>query len=91
MNFSQINMQAAGEIRWKDDFGKRHTAWFAKAVDPWAVSQGLEYCIAFPNTRAVRFAKILKTVVHVAVDEAADGSPVFDKWNCKATFYPTNS
>ena len=29
----------------------------------------------------VRYAKVLKTVAHVVVDEADDGSPVVEKWD----------
>lgn len=31
----------------------------------------------------VRFAKVLKTVAYVAVDEAEDGTPVIEKWVIK--------
>lgn len=30
-----------------------------------------------------RLAKVLKTVVYVVVDEAPDGSPVYEKWSIK--------
>lgn len=36
------------------------------------------------NEGQYRYAKVLRTVAHVVVDEAADGSPVVEKWNIKA-------
>ena len=33
--------------------------------------------------REMRYAKVLKTVVYVVVDENADGSPVVQKWPIK--------
>lgn len=30
-----------------------------------------------------RFAKVMKTVAYVAVDEDADGNPVLEKWDLK--------
>lgn len=30
-----------------------------------------------------RFAKVLKTVAYVVIDEARDGSPVIEKWSIK--------
>jgi hypothetical protein len=35
------------------------------------------------NANGYRFAKVLKTVAYVIVDEAADGSPVVEKWNIR--------
>lgn len=31
----------------------------------------------------VRFARVLKTVAYIIVDETADGEPVVEKWNIK--------
>ena len=38
------------------------------------------YCGPFEEWR---YAKVLKTVAYVVVDEAADGAPVVEKWNLK--------
>lgn len=75
----------AGIITWKDDFGNTHTAWFSYTDDVWALKHGLIFQIWFNNE--IRFAKVLKTVVHVAVDEDEYGNPVIEKWKCKTTFY----
>lgn len=38
-----------------------------------------------------RLARVLQTVAYVVVDEAADGSPVVEKWQIKAhRHYPTD-
>ena len=31
-----------------------------------------------------RYARVLKTVAHVVVDESDDGSPVVEKWELKS-------
>lgn len=38
-----------------------------------------------------RYAKVLKTVAWVAVDEAEDGSPIFERWDIRQhRQYPTD-
>ena len=34
-----------------------------------------------PMGEEYRWARVLKTVVYIVVDEAADGTPVVDKWS----------
>jgi hypothetical protein len=34
-----------------------------------------------------RFARVLKTVVYIVVDENDDGTPVVEKWNIKRYMY----
>lgn len=59
------------------DYGKYF--FYKKTNDAWALSHGLEYEFTGEQER-VRYARVLKTVVHVAVDENPDGSPVLEKW-----------
>lgn len=56
--------------------GKHFT--YVPTTDEWALSMGLLDTIDVLD--GVRFAKVLKTVAYVAVDEAEDGSVVFEKW-----------
>lgn len=59
---------------------------FRPTQNPWAIENGLEFEIAVGpdyNNLQVRFAKILKTVAYVAVDEDANGKPVFQKWEIR--------
>lgn len=45
---------------------------------------GLEYdVIVWVGNNDFRYAKVLKTVAYIVVDEAADGDPVIDKWLLK--------
>lgn len=38
-----------------------------------------------------RYAKILKTVAYVSIDEDAEGKPIVEKWDIKKHYtYPTN-
>lgn len=39
--------------------------------------------IAVDQGREMRYARVLKTVVYVAVDEDAFGNPVMEKWKIK--------
>lgn len=49
---------------------------------PWA-EYGMKVFVG-PMGEEHRFAKVLKTVAYVVVDEAADGSPVVEKWAIKS-------
>ena len=55
---------------------------YKTTTDPWALRYGLD-CEYTSEAGHVRFFKLKKTVVYVAVDEAADGSPILDKWHVK--------
>lgn len=57
----------------------RKTFWFEPSKNEWANAQGAthELLLTDNNRRAVR---LLKTVAYVAIDEAADGSAVWEKW-----------
>jgi len=55
--------------------------WFtyAETQDPWAVKMKLKHEIHMSDG-SVRFADVLKTVVHVCVDESSVGSLVMESW-----------
>lgn len=40
--------------------------------------------IVYVGTGETRLAKVLKTVAYVVIDEAADGSPVVEKWSLRS-------
>lgn len=65
----------------KGEFQNTETKkWFSyvETKDAWAVSQGLTHEIHVLD--GVRFGNVLKTVAHIAVDEAADGKAVMESW-----------
>ena len=39
--------------------------------------------VVFMSDGSKRFATVKKTVVHIVIDEAADGQPVVEKWSIK--------
>ena len=47
----------------------------------WGLQHGLT--VEIDVLDGVRSARLLKTVIYVAVDEGADGSPVLEKWALK--------
>jgi hypothetical protein len=55
----------------------------------WKMSDRLSFGNEYPHEIYVgfngetRFANVRKTVAYVVVDEAADGSPVVEKWEIK--------
>lgn len=65
------------------DYGNWFT--YKKTTDEWAISHGYEFQIDVNDLtgRPYRFAKILKTVAYVVVDEDENGAPVFEKWHLK--------
>lgn len=72
------NTQNLGEVKEKD-FGNWFT--YRKTENPWALKNGLPHEIDVLD--GVRFARVLKTVAHVAVDEAPDGTPLTEAWSLK--------
>ena len=83
----QIIDDPTGEITWTDDNGVKHWALFKEHTDTWGVIRNLPYAILFTNTQEIRYARVLKTVVHVAIDEADDGKAILTSWKVKAKFY----
>lgn len=82
-----MSRQALGEIRWKDNQGNSHWAWFyASDKDNWGAKNGFPYEVEF-SVGQMRYAKIRTTVVYICVDEDAEGKPVTEKWQVKARFY----
>ena len=65
-----------GEFR-EVSFGKWFT--FSKTENEWALKNDLEFEIDVLD--GVRYAKLLKTVVYVCVDEDSEGNPVLEKWS----------
>ena len=61
------------------DFGKYFT--YKETNDAWAISQGCTHEVDVLD--GVRFARVLKTVAHVCVDEDAEGKAVFQIWKIK--------
>jgi len=61
------------------DHGNTFAYW--PTQNEWAASQGLTHEIECGEV--FRFGRILKTVAYVAIDEAADGSPVLEKWQIR--------
>ena len=58
-----------------------HSFTYRETDNWWAIANGLHYEIDVLD--GVRFAKILKTVAHVAVDESEGGTPVLETWKIK--------
>ena len=71
--------------------GKTMHRWFNHTSDPWAKSHGFNYQLVSNVTKHGAFVKFTKTRAIVAIDEAADGSPVTEKWEIRnLVFYKTN-
>jgi hypothetical protein len=78
-----------GQIEWRDESGRKHWAEFYLAADnSWGALNGSPFEIEFNKTGQKRFAQILRTVVHVAIDEDETGKPITDKWTVKRTDFP---
>jgi hypothetical protein len=82
MAYFQETIPVGGQFQEKEF--KRYFE-YRPTQNPWALANGLNYEIAVGPDRIpqVRFAKILKTVAYVAVDEDAEGKPVLQKWDIK--------
>lgn len=48
-------------------------------TDQWAVNHNLPHIIHFRDG-IMRYGRVLKTIAYVCIDEAADGTPVLEKW-----------
>lgn len=68
----------AGEFQ-EVDHGRFFT--YRLTNDAWATAAGYTHEIDVLD--GVRFARVLKTVVHVCIDEDADGKPVQEIWKIK--------
>lgn len=62
------------------DFGKYFT--YRKTDNLWAIEQGFMHEIDVGDG-GVRFARVLKTVAYICVDEDAAGKAVFQIWKIK--------
>lgn len=67
------------------DFGNYFT--YRKTDNLWAIEQGFMHEIDVGSggigNGGVRFARVLKTVAYVCVDEDAEGKAVFEIWKIK--------
>jgi len=61
------------------EFGKYFT--YRKTDHPWAIEQGCTHEVDVLD--GVRFARVLKTVAHVCIDEDDCGKAVFQIWKIK--------
>lgn len=71
----RLNTQNVGEFQERD-----HGHWFTYRLttNEWALKHGLTHEVDVLD--GVRFARILKTRAHVAVDEHPDGSAATEVW-----------
>ncbi len=67
-----------GEFQEKD-FGNYFT--YRKTDNPWALQNNLKHEVDVGD--GVRFANVLKTVVHMCCDEDAEGKAVLHTWKIK--------
>lgn len=61
------------------DYGNYFT--YRKTDNLWAIEQGFMHEVDVLD--GVRFARVLKTVAYVCIDEDEHGKAVFEKWNIK--------
>jgi hypothetical protein len=54
---------------------------YRKTDNPWALQNNLKHEVDVGD--GVRFANVLKTVVHMCVEEDAEGKAVLDTWKIK--------
>ena len=78
----KFSKENAGEFQHKET--RCHFTYKA-TNDAWATSHGFTHEIDVLD--GVRFARVLKTVAHVAVDEDEFGCPVIEYWQIKNTMW----
>lgn len=78
MTFQELN---EGEFQ-ECDFGKYFT--YHKTDNLWAIEQGFTHEVDVLD--GMRFARVLKTVAYVCIDEDEYGKAVVDKWQIKKHF-----
>lgn len=66
------------------EFKNENDCWYTyrETKNPFATVFGLKHEIDMSDG-SVRFGNVLKTVVHVSVDEDEYGRPVIEKWQLK--------
>jgi len=77
MAYRQFDIKCIGEFR-----EATHGNWFTyvATTDPWAIRQGFVHEIHVGAMGEVRYGNVLKTVVHIAVDEAEGGGSIMETW-----------
>ncbi len=74
------NQQNIGDFT-EVEYGKSFTYRKIHHMHTWAINQGCTHEIDVGD--GTRYAIVKKTVAYVVVDEAPDGTAVFDKWKIK--------
>lgn len=74
----KFNEENLGEFQEKD-YGKYFT--YKNTSDEWALSQGFYHEVDVLD--GVRYAKVLTTIAHIAIDEDAEGKTVVEIWKIK--------
>lgn len=82
-------MNASGKIKWVDNSGNKHIAYFYAHDDEWAKTNNLFWRIEFvgPGSKEYRYARVAKTRTYVCVDESSDGTPIIETWITKVEWY----
>jgi hypothetical protein len=73
------NQANKGEFQ---EVSQKHWFTYRETTNEWALRNGLGFEVDCGHGET-RFAKILKTVLRLAIDEAADGSAVLEKWSIR--------
>lgn len=79
MGYAPFNHPVSGQFKEKD-FGNHFE--FIEEVDDWGRAIGATHTVYVGHDQ-VRYARILKTVAYICVDEDENCQPVWEKWNIK--------
>ena len=74
----RYNQANVGEFT-EADYG--HCFTYRKTNDQWALKHGLNYEVDVAAD--IRYAKITASRCYMAIDEAADGKPVIERWTIR--------
>jgi hypothetical protein len=58
----------------------RKTFFFEPTTNDWARGHGCTHDVLLRNGEVRLSMRLLKTVAYLAIDEGADGQPVWEKW-----------
>jgi hypothetical protein len=83
------NQENIGEFT-EVEYGNHFTYRKIHPMHTWAINQGCTHEVEVADG-SIRFAIVKKTVAYVVVDEAPDGTAVFDKWQIKRHVIYANS
>lgn len=82
MGYAGAGQPVCGEFREKE-FKKNFE--FIDRVDQWGETIGATHTV-YCHDNNVRYAKVLKTVAYICVDEDDFGKPVWEKWFIKTLY-----